>query len=643
MSSLKIFSRIQKIEKLQNGIDLRGHVLAENQPQQNGPVLDKDSAFWIGYGFGKWLKATLPGQKSYNVGIGRDTRQSGQVLLYSVAKGLLESGAQPIDVGICTTPSMFYVCNANIFQRSQSSIYFKETENTVFPIIAGIVLTASHLPPPWNGFKMFTRNTPNTIGPEGIEGILQQLQHVSDLDFDTLCSNNDDKHSKVDLFSPPVYPILPLYSAYLQSLIREQLGTSSDSLPLTGLKICINSGYGSTSFFVNCLAELGADVSASFHLHSAALSMSSSSGSTAATETVAPTTTPSTSTHEEGKGLIANPENVQMMAETLAMSKDHDCDIGLCFDSDGDRVGFVEPLDTTTTTTDNNRETSQRSYFHRNQLIAIVSYIASNQFYQTQGTATTTDTPQTIRRRPLIVTDSATSFGLHRYLTDHLQMQQLRYRKGSRYVMQLAQQLVSSSSDEVMVAMECSGHSAWRENGWIDDACYTAIKVIVAYMQTRQRMLSSSSSDENQQQEEEKRPTSVLRSMIAEMKDPIESVELRVRMISTTPGGMISSAQRDEIAAAATLAFQLLVQQSSNWQAEASNYEGFRANYLDTNTTVIGWCMVRASLHEPILSIHIESDVQGGVQQIKDDVFAYWKHCATNNIFPVLSALQLDS
>ncbi len=73
--------------------------------------------------------------------VGRDTRTSGEMLLHAVCSGLLSTGCIPVDLGICSTPSV--------------QIRTKETE-----AIGGIIITASHNPAQWNALKF--------IGKDGI-------------------------------------------------------------------------------------------------------------------------------------------------------------------------------------------------------------------------------------------------------------------------------------------------------------------------------------------------------------------------------------------------------------------------------------------------------------------------------------------
>jgi len=72
--------------------------------------------------------------------LGRDSRPSGEMLKSAVVSGLLASGCDVIDLGICPTPTVEIAAE-------DSKAY-------------GVVITASHNPIQWNGLKF--------IGPDGI-------------------------------------------------------------------------------------------------------------------------------------------------------------------------------------------------------------------------------------------------------------------------------------------------------------------------------------------------------------------------------------------------------------------------------------------------------------------------------------------
>lgn len=67
--------------------------------------------------------------------IGRDTRSHGPMLSGAVASGLLASGAHVVDLGVLPTPALQY------YVRTRA-------------LGGGVIVTASHNPPEWNGIKV---------------------------------------------------------------------------------------------------------------------------------------------------------------------------------------------------------------------------------------------------------------------------------------------------------------------------------------------------------------------------------------------------------------------------------------------------------------------------------------------------------
>eukprot|EP00957_Ditylum_brightwellii_P039658 3000342-Ditylum_brightwellii.AAC.1 len=135
---------------------------------------------------------------------------------------------------------------------------------------------------------------------------------------------------------------------YIQTLqdaiIRESSVEDDSSLPLAGLRIVLNAGNGSGSFFNNLLQKLGADVSSSFNLNP-------------------------DGTFPDG---VPNPENNKMIEKTLRACEECKADIGIMFDTDADRCGFVVPRTVTPTSS------SDYEALNKNRLIALLSVIFSN-------------------------------------------------------------------------------------------------------------------------------------------------------------------------------------------------------------------------------------------------------------------------
>jgi phosphomannomutase len=98
--------------------DIRGRIPDE---------LNEDLAYRIGRAY-----AAFVGPK--RVAVGRDIRQSSQGLLQALSRGLLESGVDVVDIGLCGTEGVYFATFAEGFD-------------------GGIMVTASHNPPDYNGMK----------------------------------------------------------------------------------------------------------------------------------------------------------------------------------------------------------------------------------------------------------------------------------------------------------------------------------------------------------------------------------------------------------------------------------------------------------------------------------------------------------
>jgi phosphomannomutase len=98
-----------------------------------GASLTPEVACSFGQAFGQFLQ-TSTGNPRPTVAIGRDTRPSGPMVLGAVTAGLMSVGANVVDLGVATTPS---VALLGRFIKSDASM----------------IITASHNPLIWNGIK----------------------------------------------------------------------------------------------------------------------------------------------------------------------------------------------------------------------------------------------------------------------------------------------------------------------------------------------------------------------------------------------------------------------------------------------------------------------------------------------------------
>ncbi len=110
-----------------------------------GEQLTDELAYKIGRAFATFLKC----KKTV---VGRDMRPHSQSLFDALARGLVEQGVTVIELGLCSTP-MSYYANGKLGADS------------------GIMITASHNPGEYNGFKMCREDAIPISGATGIKDI----------------------------------------------------------------------------------------------------------------------------------------------------------------------------------------------------------------------------------------------------------------------------------------------------------------------------------------------------------------------------------------------------------------------------------------------------------------------------------------
>jgi phosphomannomutase len=226
-------------------------------------TIDDNMAEGLGKAFG--TQAMAEGQST--VAVGRDGRLSGPALLAALVRGLVSAGVQVVDVGLCTTPMLYFAAH------------------TV--CASGIMVTGSHNPKDYNGFKM-------VMGGRAIYGdeILALRQMMQD---ESWASRAGGGIRQLD--------VLPAY--------RERIvGGIQLARPM---KIVVDSGNGvagasAPAIFraLGCeVIELFSEVDGNFPNH-----------------------------HPDP----SKPENLN---DLIAALKQTGAELGLAFDGDGDRLGIV--------------------------------------------------------------------------------------------------------------------------------------------------------------------------------------------------------------------------------------------------------------------------------------------------------------
>lgn len=125
-------------------------------------IYEKDLNIDVAYTFGRSFGSYIQKFGNKEVIVGNDNRESGPILSNGLIKGLLESGVHVINLGLVTTPMY----------------YFAKLSNK---IESGIMITASHNPREYNGFKISFNIKGNACGKD----ITDFRDYTNELKFKT--------------------------------------------------------------------------------------------------------------------------------------------------------------------------------------------------------------------------------------------------------------------------------------------------------------------------------------------------------------------------------------------------------------------------------------------------------------------------
>ncbi|MCQ2553544.1 MAG: phosphomannomutase/phosphoglucomutase, partial [Clostridia bacterium] len=328
------------------------------------------------------------------------------------------------------------------------------------------------------------------------------------------------------------FDLMSVYSSHTRNIICKELGTDEASKPLAGLKIVVDAGNGASGFYASeILEKLGADISGSQFL--------------------------------EPNGYFPNhqpnPENEEAMKSICAAAKAANADLGIIFDTDGDRSAAVD---------ENGNEIA------RNRIVALAAVIAM------EGHLGTT-----------VVTDSITSTQLGVFLTESLKLNHLRFKRGYKNVINKGLELNAQGTD-CQLAIETSGHAALKENYFLDDGAYLATKIVIKAAKL-------------------KREGKTISSLLTELEDPKEAKEFRFAVNCDN----FSDYAQDVLD---TLKADVEAGKFEGMSLELPNYEGVRVNVAKEFGD--GWFLIRKSLHDPVMPLNIESNLEGGVAKILNSI-----------------------
>ncbi len=210
--------------------------------------------------------------------IGRDTRQSGEMLQSALTTGLLASGATVVDLGVITTPGVAFMV------RKMNAE-------------AGVVISASHNPVNENGIKFFDANA-------------FKLSESMELDIESLldASINLSDHTATQFGRR-------ISGEDMRELYADNLVDEHQDLTLRGMKIVFDCANGAASWYApEVFSRLGAEVVV-IHASPTGTNINEQSGS---------------------EHVRAKPEDLS------ALIQKYKANFGVVFDGDADRVIFVD-------------------------------------------------------------------------------------------------------------------------------------------------------------------------------------------------------------------------------------------------------------------------------------------------------------
>jgi phosphomannomutase len=175
---------------------------------QLGVELDENIAYRIGRAFAQHLGAQ-------RVVLGRDVRHSSESLKDALAKGLMDAGADVIDLGVVGTEEVYFAA----FHLD---------------VDGGVEITASHNPMDYNGMKFVGRGATPISGDSGLKAI-QEL-------------------AEADNFGAVARQGSLTRQSILQPYVDHLLGYI-DPARLTPLKLVVNSGNGVAGHVVDAIEE----------------------------------------------------------------------------------------------------------------------------------------------------------------------------------------------------------------------------------------------------------------------------------------------------------------------------------------------------------------------------------------------------
>ena len=339
------------------------------------------------------------------------------------------------------------------------------------------------------------------------------------------------------------------YLQELRQMVEKRLDTDVQC-PLLGLHVVVDALGGAGGFYARFLEDLGCEVTGSQGLEPDEYSPA-------------------------GAQAFDSPQALAAISRAVTQNT---ADMGILLDADGDRAVMVD---------------EKGRVINGNRLIALIAAILLE---EVPGAT--------------IVTDSVTSSGLQRFITEW-GGNHYRFKRGYQNVIQEAIRLNEEGID-CPLAIETSGHAAFRENHFLDDGLYLATRLLCEAL-TR------------------KREGETLGSLIEELSEPVERTELRLRV------------KAEDCRQAAQSVIETILSHTLDnaaWHLAGDNREGVRILFDLDGGVENAWFQLRLSVHEPELVLSAESDAPGGVGHMLGQLYALIRDEDLIDLDPLKAAVR---
>lgn len=343
---------------------------------------------------------------------------------------------------------------------------------------------------------------------------------------------------------------MAVYLDNLSAMVRKQLEDDAVK-PLLGMHVVVDASNGAGGFYADFLEELGAYIEGSRCL---------------APDGAFP-------------GHLPNPENPAALEALTQAVLENEADLGVIFDSDCDRAAIVD---------------HNGKVISGNRMIALIAAI----LLEENPGAT-------------FVTDSVTSSGLSHFIAEWGGVH-YRFKRGYRNVIDEAIRL-NEEGINCPLAIETSGHAAFRENLFLDDGIYLVTRIICEAF-------------------ERKRQGETLSSLIDDLQEPVESVEIRLPILDDEEPST-SCQEIVEMILSHTL-------ENPEWTMASDSREGVRICFNLDGGVNNAWFQLRMSVHDPVMPLNAQSDVPGGVRMILSQLHALIKDSELLDLSGLKAALQ---